>query len=96
MVVVVTLGLLFLDQPLQQLAALEDDEDRALLLAAVDEVLDRLAADPGDRRLGSIHMTMSAAGPAHVTPVRPYGWSIVWRVASDADLQIMYIGSETG
>lgn len=88
------MGLLFLDQPLKQLEFLEADPDRSDLLAAVDDVLDRLAGDPGDRRLGTIDMVMKLAGPAHITPVRHYGWHVVWRVAGSSDLQVVYIGPE--
>jgi hypothetical protein len=90
----VALGFLFLDQPFDQLDRLNQDPDQADLLTAVNEVLARLYVDPGDRRLGTITSSMLVAGVAHVTPVRPHGWSIIWRVHSAQDLQVVYLGPE--
>ena len=64
------------DQALNELAAEPLLSD---VLAAVERTLDRLAADPFDRRLGTTAFRSPSLGSISATPVRIDDWYVLWR-----------------
>lgn len=87
------LGLIYLDQPYDQLDALEADPRQDKLLAAINAALTDIAAA---ETIGATTWTIDNEDGhlvAKITPVHYHlDWRIVWRLVSDDDAEVIYIG----
>jgi hypothetical protein len=61
------------------LTELESDPAMASVLEAVDRVLERLAADPFNPRLGTTAFVTEELGGISATPVRCDDWYVFWQ-----------------
>jgi hypothetical protein len=74
------------------IAYLESQPKLADILAAVNSTIARLAADPFDRRLGTIPFMTEEYGGINATPVRLDNWYIFWqRGPTPATLDIVLV-----
>jgi hypothetical protein len=83
-------------QPDDVLAVLEDDPDRAPLLAQIEDVLASLSDNPGNPQLGTkVWATEVDHQVVRTTPIPGFGWYVVWTMATvEADIEIIHIGPE--
>ncbi len=88
-----TLDLTYLDQPYDQLDALEADPAQVELLAAVNAVLRHIAASETIGTTTWVIDNEDGHLVAKITPVRFHlDWRVVWHLISDNDAEVIYIG----
>jgi hypothetical protein len=61
---------------LDQLAA---DPEKTPILDAIERTIDRLSADPFERRLGTTGFSTELLGNVSATPARVDDWYVIWR-----------------
>lgn len=91
-------GLIFALSAHAQLAELVAREDLpgVRLEAAVQELLDVLETNPGDRRVRTVRYIRPAVWSARVpTPVSEGQWVILWDYADRDTVQVLYVGPDT-
>jgi hypothetical protein len=76
----------------EALGKLENDPAMAPARRAVDGTLQRLAADPFDRRLGTTAFMTEELGGVSATPARLDDWYVIWqRGAEQGVIEIVLI-----
>lgn len=90
--------LVYREQPDTALTELENDPNRADLLANVDDVLARLSLDIADPVLRTVTLSTQVS---HLviksTEVESYDWRVLWSTArSEEEVEIIYIGPVSG
>ena len=74
----------------EAMAALEAEPDNAELVQAIWDVLLRLAANPGDPKLGSRVFQVAELAHARITPVPGSAdWRMIWQVRDGALVVIL-------